>query len=344
MRAEQLQAWVQQELTQRQWIGTEPLQFSLLSTDAGFRRYYRLNIEPSLLAVDAPTDSEDSRTFVRVAQFLRTQGIGAPKVLAVDYDKGFLLVEDFGDGLLLNQLSPSTVEGLYAKALSTLLQIQQCPYEAHLVPVYDETRLREELILFGDWFVGKLLHYSLSATEQEILDKLFDQLVQSAMEQPRLLVHRDYHSRNLLVRNDKSLGVLDFQGALWGPLTYDLVSLLRDCYVCWPLEDVQRWAITYGEMAVEAGLVSSFQQQDYLRWFDWMGLQRHLKVLGIFARLSLRDHKPGYLNDLPLVVRYVLEVAANYTLLTPFVAWFKAQLLPRMQTQEWYTDYTKAGE
>lgn len=178
-----------------------------------------------------------------------------------------------------------------------------------------------------------------------MLDSVFEQLENSATGQPQVLVHRDFHSRNLLVTEGGAPGVVDFQGALLGPVTYDLVSLLRDCYIRWPREDVKRWALAYGNMALEVGILpAAVSEKEFLRWFDLMGLQRHIKVLGIFARLALRDGKQAYLQDLPLVIRYVLEVAEEYSEFKPFVDWFKTECLPKLATQDWYSDYTKAGE
>src|SRR5690606_7785452 len=200
---------------------------------------------------------------------------------------------------------------------------------------YDRTALGGELTLFNDWFVTELLHHPLSDDELRLIKKAFALLEDSALEQPQVLVHRDYHSRNLLVRADGRLGVVDFQDAVWGPITYDLVSRLRDCYLRWAPEQVRQWAIGYGNMAAEAGLLSAVDELQYLRWFDWMGLQRHLKVLGIFTRLALRDGKARYLDDLPLVIRYVLEAARPYPELDEFRHWFEHLILPLAQHQEW---------
>ena len=225
-----------------------------------------------------------------------------------------------------------------------LLRLQQATDIPTELPQYDQAMLRRELEIFSEWFVVRLLGYSLSQAEQALLQRVFTQLETTALEQPQLLVHRDYHSRNLLLCDSGQIGVIDFQGAVRGPFAYDLVSLLRDCYIRWPQEDVKRWALSYGNMAMDVGVIPAVDEATYLRWFDWVGLQRHIKVLGIFARLHLRDGKHHYLADLPLVLRYTLDVARNYPQLDEFVAWFEQQLLPLIEQQPWYTDYRRAGD
>jgi len=361
--------WINDELVRHKW----PLQRAIilvpLAGDAGCRRYFRLETEcsgqepgvdqgviqqgiiqqgvigcPNLLAVDAPPQKEDSHAFVELGQYLRDNGIHTPEVIAADTERGFLLLEDFGDNLLQQALNPDSVELLYGECLMTLLRLQQCQQPPALVAAYDGDFLRSELNLFEHWFVEALLESSLDATERQLLDDTFKCLEVSALAQPQVLVHRDYHSRNLLVTEGGAPGVVDFQGALIGPITYDLVSLLRDCYIRWPRDDVRRWALAYGNMALEVGILPSVSEREFLQWFDWMGLQRHIKVLGIFSRLALRDGKLAYLQDLPLVIRYLLDVAEEYPQLAEFVDWFKARLLPKICEQDWYKDYRTAGE
>lgn len=348
--------WVGQQLQANPGLAaieTGAVELVSIGSDAGFRRYYRLTPdlcavtslgEMPLLAVDAPPATEDSGLFVLLAGYLRAQGVSAPAVIAHDLPQGFLLVEDFGDRLLQNELTPDTVNGLYGEALMTLLRLQQCIDTPDSLPTYDQPMLRRELTIFNEWFVDRLLGYSLNETEHLMLDAFFSHLETAALEQPQVLVHRDYHSRNLLVRDTGSLGVIDFQGAVIGPFSYDLVSLLRDCYIRWPATEVRRWALSYGNMAMDVGILPPVSEEDYLRWFDSVGLQRHIKVLGIFARLHLRDDKPHYLADLPLVIRYVLEVANLYPQLQEFASWFEQHLLPCAQQQSWYIDYVSAGE
>ncbi|MYM64340.1 aminoglycoside phosphotransferase family protein [Pseudomaricurvus sp. HS19] len=350
-----LQQWAEQRLEQL-GIGTDgALVLTPLNGDAGFRRYFRLNTQQPLLAVLAPPETEDSAAFVAIARYLRSQGVMTPKIPAVDLQHGWLLVEELGQRLFSEVLleERDLVEQMYGDALMTLLRLQQCPTITmpaadgdgmHTLPRYDSARLNSEMALFHEWFVPQLLGYQLSADERELLDAVYLQLESAALQQPQVWVHRDYHSRNLIYRDGQAPGVIDFQDAVRGPITYDLVSLLRDCYIRWPRQQVEKWALAYGDMAVSAGLMAPVTQRGFLRWFDLMGLQRHLKVLGIFARLWLRDGKAGYLRDLPLVMRYTLEVAEGYPELRDFTYWFKEKLLPLCEQQEWYSDYTCAGE
>jgi len=285
---------------------------------------------------------------VALARYLHHHGVSTPDILAADENQGFLLVEDFGDDLLYRQLDKNTADDLYATALSTLLDLQHCPDNAALIPRYDQALLHRELLIFNEWFATALLGYSLTTSDKAMLDTLFKTLEDCALAQPQTLVHRDYHSRNLLLIGGNTerarLGVIDFQGALWGPCSYDLVSLLRDCYLRWPASQVRQWALNYRQQALTAGLLDDVSEAEFLRWFDWMGLQRHIKVLGIFARLHLRDGKQHYLGDLPLVIRYTLEVAEAYSEFRPFTDWFKAKLLPLAERQPWYKDYRYAGD
>lgn len=322
----------------------DSIQLHSLGSDAGFRRYFRFAQGPQLLAVDAPPSSEDTPQFLAIAQLIARQGVRSPKILAADPQQGFLLVEDFGDQLLWRAATADNAEQLYPLALTTLLKLQHCQDQPDLIPRYDRPLLRRELELFSEWFAGKLLGHNLSSGEQNLLDRTFLLLEQAALDQPQTFVHRDYHSRNLILCADGELGVIDFQGALWGGITYDLASLLRDCYRRWPVAQVEVWALNYRQQAIRAGLIpATVSESEFMRWFDWLGLQRHIKVLGIFARLHLRDGKAGYLHDLPLVLRYTLEVANTYPELAPFADWFKASLLPLAQQQHWYLDYSTAG-
>lgn len=321
-----------------------PIELQSLGSDAGFRRYFRFQQPSKWLAVDAPPTTEDSYQFFAIAQLLRKQNVHSPEILVADLAQGFLLVEDMGDRLLLREATNDNADQLYRLAIDTLLRLHQCPDNPQLLPRYDRALLRRELEIFSEWFVGNLLDYRLSEIEQQSLTRLFTTLENNALDQPQGFVHRDYHSRNLLVRDNGQLGVIDFQGALWGGTTYDLVSLLRDCYLRWPAEKISQWALYYRQQAIKQQQIPSVNETEFLRWFDWLGLQRHIKVLGIFARLNLRDHKPGYLQDLPLVIRYTLEVASQYPELQEFAVWFRQKLLPLAQQQSWYSDYRTAGD
>lgn len=336
-----LAQWVAHQITHND----APIELRSLGSDAGFRRYFRFDQEPDLLAVDAPPESEDSNQFIALAQFIAQQGVRSPRIVAADTSLGFLLIEDFGDQLLARVLNMHNADALYQLAMDNLLKLHKSVDEPALIPRYDRTLLRRELDIFSDWFVSQLLGYSLNADEHHLLNQTFVHLENIAVNQPQTFVHRDYHSRNLMLCSNGDLGVIDFQGALWGGLTYDLVSLLRDCYLRWPAQQVTQWALSYRQQAINAGLIGeAISEQEFLRWFDWLGLQRHIKVMGIFARLNLRDGKSHYLQDLPLAIRYTLEVAETYPELTPFADWFKATLLPIAATQSWYSDYQCAGD
>lgn len=321
-----------------------PIELQSLGSDAGFRRYFRFRQPSQWLAVDAPPATEDSHQFLAIAQLLRTHGAYSPEILAADPQQGFLLVEDMGDELLFRSANTTNADQLYQQAIDTLLRLHRCADNPALIPRYDRALLRRELEIFSEWFVSKLLGYCLDETEQQRLDQLFTRLENNSLDQPQGFVHRDYHSRNLLVRAGNQLGVIDFQGALWGGVTYDLASLLRDCYLRWPADKVNQWALYYRQRAIALQQLPVVSEAEFLRWFDWLGLQRHIKVLGIFARLHLRDNKPGYLQDLPLVIRYTLEVASQYPELQEFAGWFAQKLLPIAQQQPWYSDYRTAGE
>ncbi|OUS16824.1 hypothetical protein A9Q88_06150 [Gammaproteobacteria bacterium 50_400_T64] len=325
------------------------LQLIAVTGDAGFRAYFRTNTQPSFIAALAPPEHEDNQAFVNIAIAMASGGVHVPKIFAVDYAHGFLLQEDLGDTLYLDVLNSATQSQLYDQAEATLLQIQKLPADSGLFPTYDAALLRRELELFPEWFVGGLLGVELDTQARCLLDELFAVLQNSAAEQPQVAVHRDYHSRNLLELDDGGVGVIDFQDAVYGPLAYDLVSLLRDCYIRWPQTVVEQRVEGFRRKLlaqVEAGeqAVAVPDSETFLRWFDLMGLQRHLKVLGIFARLSLRDGKAGYLNDLPLVMRYVLEVAQKYPETEDFYRWFMDQLEPQIVEQSWYQSWQSAGE
>ncbi|MFC6634435.1 aminoglycoside phosphotransferase family protein [Microbulbifer taiwanensis] len=321
-----------------------PVPLQTLAGDAGFRRYFRTLTEPRLVAVDSPPQRTNPARFVAVADYLRRHGIHTPMVAAADVEQGFMLLEDLGDCQLLSRLDGDSVEGLYAEVLSELLCLQQIPPADDLFPPYNRELLLTEMRILPEWLAQKLLGYELGDADSRLLETIFGLLLDSAAEQPQVLVHRDYHSRNLMIRDGERPGVVDFQDAVWGPVTYDLASLLRDCYIRWPRERVERWVLSYAATAEAAGVLESVAPQTFLRWFDWMGLQRHIKVLGLFPRLYLRDGKQGYLPDLPLVIRYALEVSERYPELKPFADWFRAELLPRIERQDWYRDYRSAGE
>lgn len=345
--------WLQSVIPTLRETGSIPLpQLRVGPGDAGARRYFILPEYPDLLAVYTPPVGEDGQVFAGIAQYLRRQGVHAPAVYAADYQRGFMLIEYLGRDLYLDTLTAANVDQHYSRALDSLLLMQTAPREAGLLADYSAEELRDEMDLFPEWFVKRLLDHQLNTGEKKQLDALFRHLIDSALAQPQCFVHRDYHSRNLVsnnlasnnpVSNGDVPGVIDFQDAVWGPVTYDLVSLLRDCYVRWPREQVQQWLSGYGNRLKNAGVIETFDPVPFSEWFDLMGMQRHFKVLGIFARLYLRDGKPGYLSDLPLVMRYLLEAGEQWPQTRPFVQWFRETLLPLCEQQTWYQPVETAG-
>jgi len=314
-RLEALKRWLEKELSFREYT------LNPASADASFRRYFRVNHNgASFIVMDAPPDREDSHPFIEVSKLFLDIGLNVPEVIDADTGKGFLLLSDLGSRPYLDELNEATVERLYGDALGALATLQGCMPANTALPAYDEALLMSEMELFREWLLGKHLGMDLSDAQQYMLDDIFGRLVNNAQAQPRVCVHRDYHSRNLMVSGVNNPGILDFQDAVIGPLTYDLVSLLRDCYVKWPRERVEDWARGYHELALQTGILHE-QHDDpelFLRWFDLMGIQRHLKAAGIFARLNHRDGKPGYLDDIPRTLSYVTEVAGHYAELQLF--------------------------
>ncbi len=300
-----------------QWLadlGYRDYQLAPASEDASFRHYLRLqNAAQSLIVMDAPPDKESCEPFVRVAAMLRDAGLSAPEVIAQDLERGFLLLTDFGNDLYLECLAPGTEARLYADALDALLAMQGRIDGAGLPP-YDETLLRGEMDLFHDWFLGELLGIELETEQAAVWQETTRVLVANALAQPRVFVHRDYHSRNLMKLATGNPGILDFQDAVYGPVTYDLVSLLRDCYIAWPPPRVDQLALDYHARASAEGIVDAGAAQ-FLHWFNLMGAQRHLKAIGIFSRLWLRDGKRGYLRDIPRTLAYLQQVSADEMLL-----------------------------
>lgn len=313
-RLEQLNTWLGRDL------GLPRYDIAPASSDASFRRYFRIRFDgESRIVMDAPPDKEDSRPFVRIARALHGIGLNVPQILAEDLAQGFLLLSDLGSEQYLGALHADSVNRLYGDAMGALLTLQACGPQQDELPPYDEALLLREMELFREWYLGRHLQLTLSDSEQRLLDETFRLLAQSALAQPQVAVHRDYHSRNLMVAPHNP-GILDFQDAVHGPVTYDLVSLLRDCYIAWPRAQVEAWALGYQELAIDSGILRGRDEERFLRWFDWMGVQRHLKATGIFARLNHRDGKPGYLKDIPRTLGYVREVAGRYSELAPLSA------------------------
>lgn len=328
-RAEQLQRWLKATL-EEEWA------MASASDDASFRRYFRVRRgggKPSLIAMDAPPDKESCEPFVRVARLFGEAGVHVPVVHAQDLAQGFLLLSDLGDTTYLSALDERSAGALYGHALDALVRIQLASRPAAL-PDYDREVLERELRLFPDWYVSRQLRRELSTGQSAALDTTFSAILENNLSQPRVFVHRDYHSRNLMVC-EPCPGILDFQDAVYGPITYDLVSLLRDAYISWQEEKVIDWAVRYWEKARSAQLPVASDFADFYRDFEWMGAQRQLKVLGIFARLSFRDGKHGYLKDQPLVMRYLRRTCERYRDLAPL-----AHLLDDLEETEKRVGYS----
>jgi aminoglycoside/choline kinase family phosphotransferase len=312
------------------------------SEDASFRRYFRVTLEAShalapgaqtLIAMDAPPPREDCRPFVHVAALMHAAGVHAPKVVAQDIERGFLLLTDLGPTTYLRALDADNANDLFRDATETLL-LWQLATRPGVLPPYDEALLRRELELFPEWYVGRHLGQELSHDERLALDGIFRTIIASNLAQPVVFVHRDYMPRNLMV-SAPNPGVLDFQDAVSGPITYDVASLFRDAFLSWPDERVLDWTIRYWEKARRAGLPVTADFAEFHRDCEWMGLQRHLKVLGIFARIRHRDGKAGYVEDTPRFLAYVRPVAERYREFAPL-----ARLLDRLEQRVPTVGYT----
>ena len=314
-RFESLSEWTERTLR------TNAFALAPASADASFRRYYRITPEApwsghsTLIVMDAPPPQEDCRPFVRVAGLLKDAGLHAPEVLAADPERGFLLLTDLGTRTYLAALDAASAPALYDDAAAALIRWQQGTRDGALPP-YDEALLARELALFPDWYVERHLGVALTPAQERTLAQSFRAILDNNLAQPRVFVHRDFHSRNLMV-SEPNPGILDFQDAVTGPITYDLVSLLRDAYVEWDEERQIDWAVRYWERARKAGLPVDADFGVFWRDFEWMGVQRQLKVLGIFARLCHRDGKAAYVDDMPRVLRYLRGACERYRALLP---------------------------
>ena len=338
-----LRNWVEKYLP-RGVVLSEPIFLDPLNGDAGFRQYFRINSSPSLIAVLAPPLLENNFNFVNVSLCFREGDLHSPLIYAVDYQSGFLLLEDLGDHLLLPLLAGKNQSQLYDSAEIELIKIQKLSKNKTIFPEYGRQELLKEMTVFTEWFVKKLLNIELSPADLRLFDDAFSVIAESALEQPQVVVHRDFHSRNLMQLPDGSIGVIDFQDAVIGPITYDIVSLFRDCYIRLPKEYAVQRALGCYQQAIDAGIAPKTSDNQVIRWFDLMGLQRHIKVLGIFSRLHLRDGKPRYLDDLPLVIRYILEQLKPYPELKNFTLWFERHVLSEASRQPWFQSLETTGD
>ena len=313
LRLEQLRRWLD-SLPRELRVQSDSLRPA--SADASFRRYFRLDTGAGTrVAMDAPPEREDSRPFVRVAHLLHAAGLNAPRIVAQDLAQGFLLLSDLGTTTYLSALNAGNADALFTDATDALIRWQLASRAGELPP-YDEALLRRELNLFPDWYVARHLQRTPDPAQRAALEQAFDAIVAACLAQPCVYVHRDFMPRNLMVC-EPNPGILDFQDAVHGPITYDIVSLLRDAFVSWDEERVLDWTIRYWDKARRAHLPVPSDFADFWRAFEWMGLQRHLKVLGIFARIHYRDGKPHYLADTPRFIGYVRSTTRRYVALAP---------------------------
>ena len=332
-RQEQIKAWL---------AGLWPGRYFTLnpaSADASFRRYFRArrDDDESFIVMDAPPANEDCRPWLHVQQLFLAAGVHVPEVLAQDLDRGYLLLSDLGDATYLQAMDADNAATLYADAIAALVRIQAASRPG-LLPDYDRVLLRRELELFPHWFLDRHHGMVLAEREKQALDEVFERLLATNLAEPRVFVHRDYHSRNLMRTDGSGIGnpgVIDFQDAVYGPISYDMVSLLKDAYIEWDEDIALDWLVRYWQQARQAGLPVAADFGEFFRDYEWMGVQRHLKVLGIFARLYHRDGKDGYLKDLPLVARYLRKACERYSELSPL-----RKILDRLEDKVTVLGYT----
>lgn len=324
-RFESLQDWLKETLETSDFI------LKPASEDASFRYYYRLTLDnKTFIVMDAPPDQEDCKPFIRVNNILHACNVNVPIIHNMDLEQGFLLISDFGDDHYLNKLSNLTANNLYSDAIQTILSMQ-LGSDVKELGKYDEALLRREMSLFTDWLLDKHLGITLDTDQTSAINALFNLLVTNALEQPQVFVHRDFHSRNLMLTKENNPGVIDFQDAVVGPITYDLVSLLKDCYIKWTAKEINGWATFYLN---ELGMHDSeldIDREQFQRWFDLMGVQRHLKASGIFARLSHRDDKHGFLKDIPRTLSYIVDLKSTYKELLPLCQLIETSILPELE-------------
>lgn len=324
LKTRQLLQWLQLTFLQ------EDITLTPLSGDAGFRRYFRFKYKnQSYIAVDAPPKLSNNQAFVQIQAELFSAGVNVPEIVAKDLEQGFLCLSDLGDTLLSDKLSSNNMQAYYSKAIVELEKINFCQQSALTsLPIYDQQFIATELTIFSEWLLNKHLGLLLSDTEAQQLSACFDYLAAAIAEQPKVFMHRDYHSRNIMLVENEPLGIIDFQDAVYGPVIYDLVSLLRDCYVRWPDEKIAPLIEDYRVRAQKHFPTENLSQQKWKCWFDLTGLQRHLKASGIFARLHHRDQKSNYLADIPLTLTYIQDVSGQYDKLSFLHQLVKNRVIP----------------
>ena len=321
LRKQQLHTWINQN------TDFECGSLKLVSGDASFRRYYRfVDCEQTIIAVDAPPENEDASQFIAVAQSYRDQGVKVPEIFAYDLEHGFYIQQDFGNRMFSDFLTADSCDKFYSKALANIPLIQSClRTEKGPLPAYDGVFIDRELNIFTEWLLDKYLQLSLSDAEKTMLSKVFDAVKNSCLIQPTVGMHRDYHSRNLMLLKNNEIGVIDFQDAVVGPITYDAVSLLRDSYQDWPKVKVLEWLQNW-----HAEYYAQYPWTEFKMWFDCVGMQRHIKIAGIFARLYIRDNKPNYLLDIPHTLHYLLDEASQFPEYSEFARFVRERVLPNV--------------
>jgi len=310
-------------------LGANEFELKPASEDASFRSYYRLFLhDKTFIVMDAPPPHEDCNPFVNVTNTLMACDVNVPAIHKLDLGQGFLLLDDFGDDLYLDKLDSLSANKLYTDAIFTLVRMQALA-DVKEIDSYDEPLLRREMMLFTEWLLDKHLKIELNEEQTNSMASLFNTLVENALQQPQTFVHRDFHSRNLMITKTNNPGVIDYQDAVKGPISYDLVSLLKDCYIKWSQDEINGWIDFYinqlGEQEIE------IDRQQFQRWFDLMGVQRHLKASGIFARLSHRDGKHEYLKDIPRTLSYIVDLKGEYEELTQLCSLLEQHILPKLE-------------
>ena len=311
----------------RHATGLPSLDLEPASADASFRSYWRGYVDGQpVIVMDSPPEKENPAPWVEIGKRLHDAGLHTPTVMVADLEQGFLLIEDLGTRTFLPELNEGTVDALYGEALDALLRMQM-HVDTSGLPAFDHAWQTMEMELMPSWLLEKHLGVSLACGDWDVIENAFSTIMRTIAEQPRAFMHRDYHSRNLLVTEERSPGVIDFQGAMSGPITYDLASLLRDAYIVWDNERVEGWVEAYRLRLLDARMLDETVDTDrFRRWFDLTGLQRHIKILGLFCRLCYRDGKPGYLADLPRVLRYVLDTARRHADTAPLADLIEAKI------------------
>jgi hypothetical protein len=315
-------------------LGTSVFNLRPASEDASFRTYHRLFLKnKTFIVMDAPPEHEDCKSFIKITKKLHACNVNAPAIHNVNIEQGFLLLSDLGDNLYLDALSDSSIYDLYSDAISSLVDIQNLANVGGLND-YDAILFRDETNLFTVWLVEKHLQIELNENQKKDLDKLFSLLISNAEQQPKVFVHRDFHSRNLMITKENNPGIIDYQDAVYGPISYDLVSLLKDCYIKWPQEEINKWIDFYINKRNEEKSKLKINRDEFIKWFDLMGVQRHLKASGIFARLSHRDGKHNFLKDIPRTLSYILDLKETHKELLPICIMIEEMILPKLEKKE----------